>query len=65
MPIGKFKNVPIISVPAYYLIHIFDEKYDMPDNLREYIKDNYACLKIEAKRVYTNPKITNERKWKH
>jgi len=65
MPIGKFRGVALSNVPAYYLIYIFDEKYEMPENLRTYIKENYIALKTEAKRVYTNPKITNERKWKH
>lgn len=56
MPIGQYKGIALIDVPAYHLIHLYDSNSVMPLNLREYIKENLAALKLETHRTYTNNK---------
>lgn len=56
MPIGKFKGVEMIDVPADYLIKIHEEnqgkeiKSDDLKSVMEYIDDNIDVLKEEIRR---------------
>lgn len=48
MPFGKHKDKPMISVPAKYLLYIYDNDM-MPDSrVRKYIEANLDALKKEA-----------------
>lgn len=50
MPVGKHKGLPMETVPADYLVYIFDEKFTwVPGNVRTYIETNYDILQKELK----------------
>lgn len=47
MPFGKYRGKPIISVPAKYLLYLYDN-HCSHDGVRKYIIDNLDVLKKEA-----------------
>jgi len=49
MPWGLHKGKPLISVPADYLLWLYDNKKAHGD-LKDYIKSNLDVLKKEANR---------------
>jgi uncharacterized protein (DUF3820 family) len=56
MPIGKFKDVEMIDVPAEYLLKVHEEnqgkeiKSEDLKSVMEYIEDNLDVLKEEIRR---------------
>jgi uncharacterized protein (DUF3820 family) len=50
MPFGKFIGKAMIDVPAHYLLYIYDNNYDMPEGVKQYIMENLEALKKEAGR---------------
>lgn len=49
MPTGKYQGEPMIKVPAFYLIWLYENK-KCSGGLKEYISDNLEVLRMEAKK---------------
>lgn len=47
---NKYRGKKMSEVPASYFIFIFENNYTMSELIKNYIKDNMAALKIEAKK---------------
>ena len=49
MPTGKYQGQPMVKVPAYYLIWLY-ENNKCSGGLKEYIRNNLDVLIIETKK---------------
>ena len=56
MPFGKHKGVPMVEVPAGYLIYLYDNNY-CKGEVQAYILENLNVLRVEIARA----KLKNEK----
>lgn len=47
MPWGKYKNLPMVKVPADYLLFMYDQNKCSKD-VKDYIEDSFDILKKEC-----------------
>lgn len=50
MPYGKHKDIPMVNVPAYYLLWLYDNN-KCSNSVREYIVASMDALKKEVKKT--------------
>lgn len=50
MPFGKYQGKPLVTVPAKYLLWLYDQGCDHP-GLKKYLDNNYDALCKEAGRA--------------
>jgi hypothetical protein len=60
MPFGKYAGIPMISVPADYLLWLYDKRKFTRD-LRIYIEDHLDVLKMQAKEIERRKKLESEK----
>jgi hypothetical protein len=63
MPFGKYKDTPLIDVPADYLMWFYEQEWASSAwiDLYKYVENNLRALKAEKKLI--NEKRSHIRQW--